>query len=171
MATQADDTEYLVRHLHTDVSLALPPALAQRRIGLRDIACHGQQQGDGQLSRRHRVAARRVDHHDTGAGGGLDIDVVDASPGAADHLQPARVGQHGSGHLGGRAHHQGIVLPHRLFQLRRAHPGPYGHLEAIGNAEALDPPLRDGVCYQDSHARRLPAEHGIVQADSCIIRA
>jgi hypothetical protein len=43
--------------------------------------------GEGELGRRDRVARRRVHDDDAALGGGVDVDVVDADPGAADDLE------------------------------------------------------------------------------------
>ena len=52
---------------------------------------------------------RRVRHHDSASGGRLDVDVVDAHSGPADHLQAVRSLEHVGGQLRRRADHDRVV--------------------------------------------------------------
>src|SRR5215475_13560858 len=63
------------------------------------------------------IAERRV--HDDNAFGGsrLDIDVVDADAGAADHLEAARRGDDPLGRLSGGAHRQTVVITDDALEL------------------------------------------------------
>ena len=96
-----DDRERLADHRHSDELGALPLALLDARVGLRDVARDGREQRDAVLGGRDRVGRRRVDDEAAGGRRGLEVDVVDADAGAADDLQTAaRRGKHVGGDLG-----------------------------------------------------------------------
>ena len=63
---------------------------ARGGVGLRNVARHGQHQRQRVLGHRDGVAAGRVHHQHAGRGGGVQIDVVHAHAGAADHAQLGR---------------------------------------------------------------------------------
>ena len=87
---EPDDADGLLVELDAGVLDALPLPLLQRRAGGRDVPGGGEQQADGQLGGADDVGGRRVDDHDAGLGGLLDVDVVEADTGAGDDLEPAR---------------------------------------------------------------------------------
>ena len=84
---EAEHAERLVGELDPAPLRALPAALDERRVRLRDVARERDQQADRVLGRRDDVRLRRVRDDDPAPGRGVDVDVVDADPGAADHLQ------------------------------------------------------------------------------------
>ena len=57
-------------------------------MGLRDVARQRDEQADRLLGGRDDRRLGRVRDDDAAARRGVDVDVVDADPGAADHLQP-----------------------------------------------------------------------------------
>ena len=69
---------------------ALPLAGGQRHVRLRDVAREREQQRHRVLGRGHDVRLGRVGDDDPALGRGLDVDVVDAHAGAADHAQALR---------------------------------------------------------------------------------
>ena len=89
-AAEADHRERLVGQLDAAEAAALPAPVDQRRVGLRDVAGQRQHQRDGVLGGRQRVRLRRVADQDAARRGRLDVDVVDARAGPADHAQPRR---------------------------------------------------------------------------------
>jgi hypothetical protein len=52
-----------------------------------DVAGKAQDVPDRQLGRRDDVGGRRVDDHDAGGRGGLDVDVVESDAGTRDDLE------------------------------------------------------------------------------------
>ena len=64
---------------------AFPAPLLQGRVGLRDVPGECDQEPDRVLGRGGDRRLRRVRDDDAAAGGGLDVDVVHADPGAPDH--------------------------------------------------------------------------------------
>ena len=84
---------------------------ARGSVGLRDAARHGQHQRQGVLGHRDGVAAGRVHHQHAGRGGGVQIHVVHAHAGAADHAQFRGLFEHGRRNLHGAAHQQARPLP------------------------------------------------------------
>ena len=94
-AAEAEDAERLAGHLDAAELGALPAALHQAGVRLRDVARLGEQQRDGVLGGRQGVGARRVAHHDAAAGGRVHVDVVHAGAGAPHHLQALRPGRSG----------------------------------------------------------------------------
>ena len=89
--------------LDAGVLAALPLAVLQRGVGLRDVARGGDQQAAGELGGGDDVGGRRVDDHHAGLGGGGDVDVVQADAGAGDDLQLLRGGDGLGVDLGGAA--------------------------------------------------------------------
>src|SRR5690606_28002144 len=80
----------------------------ERGVRLRDVPGRGDQQTAGQLGGGDDVGGRCVDDHHTGLGGGGDVDVVEADPGAGDHLQLPRRGDGLGVHLRRAAHHDRV---------------------------------------------------------------
>ena len=85
---EAENTERLVGDLDAAVARALPAPVLQRRVGLRDVAGQRQQQADRVLRGGDDRRLGRIRDHDALARRRVDVDVVDADAGAADHLQP-----------------------------------------------------------------------------------
>ena len=103
-------------NLGADPLLAVPLPRLDVGVGRRDVARQGQHQGEGVLGGRQQIGGRRVDHQDAALGRRLDVDVVDADAGAADHPEPLARGEQIGGHLGAAAHHQGVVVADQLGQ-------------------------------------------------------
>ena len=93
-AAEADDAERLVGQLDALPPAALPAPGDERRVGLRHVAGLGEQQRHRVLGGRDDVALRGVDDHHAAAGGGVDVDVVEADAGPADDEQVAAGGEH-----------------------------------------------------------------------------
>ena len=81
-----------------------------RGVGFGDLAGKRHQKRDGVLGGGDGVAVGRIHHHDAGVGGCLDVDGIDANAGAADHLEPARLGQRLGRNLGGRADDEAVIV-------------------------------------------------------------
>ena len=120
-AAQADDAERLAGDLRADELVAVPLAGLHRRVGGRDVAGEGEQQGDGVLGGRDGVAARGVHDDDALARGGGDVDVVDADAGADDAAELAGVVEQLGGDAGAGAD-----------------DGPVGGAEGGGEVVALE---------------------------------
>ena len=116
-AAQPDDAQRLAAQLAAQKFLLLPLAAFGGRGGLRNMARHGQHQGEGVLRHRGRIAAGRIHDQNAGGGGGGQIHVVHAHASASDDAQLGRFGQHFSGHLHGAADNQrvGIRQVLRIF--------------------------------------------------------
>ena len=87
---EAEHPERLVGELDATPARALPAALLQRRVRLRDVAGERDQQPDRVLGRRDDGRVGRVGDDDSAPRGRVQVDVVDPDPGPADHLQRAR---------------------------------------------------------------------------------
>ncbi len=118
-ATEADDAERLVVELDALPPRAVPLVVLEVAVGLGDVPCLGEQQGDRVLGRRQHVGLRRVDDHHAASRGGFDVDVVetDAGPPDDDHL----VGrfEHLGRDLRRAADHERGRAAHRFEQLGR----------------------------------------------------
>src|SRR5207248_1563464 len=99
----------LALELDAGMARALPAPLLQRRVGLRNVARECEQQADRVLGGGDDGRFRRVRDDDAPAGGGLDVDVVDAHSGPADHLQAVGALEHAGGQLRRRADHDRVV--------------------------------------------------------------
>ena len=95
----------------------LPLAGLRRPVGQRDLPGQRQHQCDRVLGGGDRVAEGRVHHDDALGGGGLDVDVVDANAGAADHLQLVGLGDQLLGDLGRRADGEAVIVADDLLEL------------------------------------------------------
>ena len=82
----ADDAERLGGELDAHELGLLPFAGLRGAVGLRDLAGQRHHQRERMLGRGDGIAEGRVHDDDALGGGGLDVDVVDADAGAADHL-------------------------------------------------------------------------------------
>ena len=87
---EAEHAERLLRELDAAPLRALPAALLERRVRLRDVARERDEQADRVLGRRDDVRLGRVRDDDPAARRRLDVDVVDPHSRAADHLQVRR---------------------------------------------------------------------------------
>src|SRR5207253_9556722 len=72
--------------------------------------------------------------HHAGGGGAGDVDIVDADPGPADHLQVLGRGQHVLVDLGRRADRQPVILADDLQQVVLGKPG----LDVRGDAAVAE---------------------------------
>src|SRR5207247_4497193 len=88
-----DDAERLVADLGADPSLARPLARLHRGIRLRDVPGEREQHRDRVLGGGDVAPAGGVHDDDAVLGGGVDVDVVDADAGPADHAQHVNTGQ------------------------------------------------------------------------------
>ena len=89
-AAEAEHAERLAGELDAAPARALPAALLERGVRLRDVARERDEQADRVLGRRDDRRLGRVRDDDPAARRRLDVDVVDADARAADHLQPRR---------------------------------------------------------------------------------
>ena len=89
-AAQTDDAQRLAAQLAAHEFLLLPLAGARGGVGLRDVPRHREHHAERVLGDRDRVSARRVHDQDTGIRGRVEVHVVDAHAGAADHAQLRR---------------------------------------------------------------------------------
>ena len=96
---------------------ALPFAVLERGAGLRDVPGEAEDVADGQFGGGDDVGGGRVDHHDAGLGGGLDVDVVEADAGAGDDLEVLGGGDGLGVQLGGGADEDRIDVGDRREQL------------------------------------------------------
>ena len=114
---QADDADLLLEEFDAGVLGALPLAVLERGAGLRDVAGEAQDVADGEFRGGDDVRGGGVHHHDTGLGGGLDVDVVEADACAGDHLEVLRGGDGLGVHLGGGADQDRVDVGDRREQL------------------------------------------------------
>ena len=113
----ADQAQGLAHELDAHEAGLLPFAGPGRAVGRGDLAAQGQHQRDRVLGRGDRVAEGRVHHHDPALGGGVDVDIVDADPGAADDLEAGGYGQHLGRDLGRGAHGEPVIVADNGDQL------------------------------------------------------
>ena len=79
---------------------------------------------------------------------GFDVDVVDADPGASDHTQARRGGEHVGGDLGLAANHERVVVADALAERARLQPGHDVNLAR--RAQPGHAILGDRVRHQDA---------------------
>ena len=113
---EAEHAERLAGELDTAVRAALPAALLERGVGLRDVAREGDEQADGVLGRGDDGGLRRVRHDDPAPRRRVDVDVVDAHARAPDHLQPLGALDQVGGQLRRRADDDRVVAADDLLE-------------------------------------------------------
>ena len=150
---EAEDAERLAGELDPAPARALPAALLQRRVGLRDVARERDQQADRLLGGRDDRRVGRVRDDDPAARGGVDVDVVDADAGAADHLQPVGALDQVGGQLRRRADDDRVVVADGLGEV-----GVAVDVDVEVLAQQLDARLGDRLADED--ARRLTRATG-----------
>jgi hypothetical protein len=78
-------------------------------------------------------------HDHAPSGRSRHVDIVDADPGPAHDQQVGRRFQNLGGHLGGRSHHEALVLADDLQELSRFEPNLHVDLDRVaGGAKNLD---------------------------------
>src|SRR5215210_382820 len=85
-------------------------------MGLRDVPAEGEHQADGVLRGGDRIRLGGVGDHDPALGRGVDVDVVDAGPGSADHLESLGSLDQVGGELGRRANQDAVELADSLLK-------------------------------------------------------
>ena len=106
----ADQPQRLAGDLGPQKAGFFPFAGLCRCICQRYLAGQGQHHGDGMFGCRHRIAVRRIHHHDTTRRCRGDIDIIDTNAGPAHNLQLCRGGQQIAGHLGGGPDGQPVII-------------------------------------------------------------
>ena len=142
---EAEHAERLVGELDPAPARALPAALLQRRVRLRDVAGERDEQPDRVLGGRDDGRVGRVRDDDPPPRRRVDVDVVDADAGAADHLQPLGALDQVGGQLRRRADDDRVVAADDLLERR---VGVLVDLEA--RAQQLDAGVRDRLADEDS---------------------
>ena len=125
--------------------------VAQRRVGLRDVARHGEHDGDGVFRRGDGVARGRVDHGDAPTSGGVQVHVVHAHAGPAHHLKSRAGLDDGGGDLRFAADDEGVGVRHGLEELPLGHAQPPLDGEPRLRLEDVHPLLVDGISDEDLH--------------------
>src|SRR6185312_11341585 len=145
-AAAAEHAERLALELDATPGRALPAALLQRGVGLRDVAGERHEEADGVLGRRGDRRLGRVGDDDPAPRSRLDVDVVDPHAGAADHLQAVGALDQVGGQLRRRADHDRVVVADPAGQVAVRVDV---NVEAL--AQELDPRLGDRLADEDSH--------------------
>ena len=117
---EAEHAERLVGELDAAPARALPAALLQRRVRLRDVAGERDEQPDRVLGRRDDGRVGCVGDDDSPPRRRVQVDVVDPDPGPPDHLQPLGPLDHRRGQLRRRADDDRVVAADDLLERRVA---------------------------------------------------
>ena len=149
-APEADHAERLSGELDAAPARALPAALLERGVRLRDVARERDDQADRLLRRRDDRRLGRVRDDDPSPGRRVDVDVVDPDPGPADHLEPARALDHLAGQPVAERITIAVVAVDDLLERR---VGVDVDVEAA--AQELDPRVGDRLADEDAHLRPL----------------
>ena len=100
---ESNDAEGFVADFDAGKFTAIPTPRFDGGVSCGDVASQGHQHRDGVLGGGHTVALRAVHHDDAAAGGGIEIDVVHADAGAADHAERGGLIDHFARDAGGAA--------------------------------------------------------------------
>lgn len=110
---------------------------------------------ESQFRRRDRVAAGRVHHDRAVLRGGLDVHIVHADPGAADHAQRLRRLDDFLGHLRFRTDDQRRGVGHERQQFRlRQFFGQDDDVKFGARLQQRDAFGRDGIADDDFHVQK-----------------
>ena len=146
-AAEAEHPEHLVGELDAAPASALPPALAQRRVRLRDVAREREQQPDRVLGGGDDVRPRRVGDDDPLPGRGVDVDVVDPHSGPADDAQLRALLDQLGGELRRGADDDRVVVADHVLE-RRA----LVDVDVELRLQQSEPRVRDRLANQNLHA-------------------
>ncbi len=143
---ETEHPEGLALELDSTPPGPLPTTLLERRVRLRDVARECHHQADRLLGGRDDRRLGRVRNDDAAAGGSLDVDVVDADPGAPDHLEVrGEIDQVGR-EPRRRANHDRVVPVDDLLERR--------HLVLVDvelRPEQVDSGIGDLLAHEDPH--------------------
>ncbi len=150
-AAHAEDAEGFAVQFHALEFLAVPFAGGDAGVRLRDGPGGRNQEGKRVFGGRDGVAVGRVHHDDAPARRGLDVHVVHAHAGAADHAQVGGGFEHFGGDFGLAAHDErgvaGDFCDQFAFGERLARVDV--HFEQTALADFLDAARRNGIGNQD----------------------
>ena len=155
-ATHSDNAECLVVELDTFEILFVPMFAANVCVGLRNLAGDREQERKCMLSCGNSVSSRRIQYDDAAARGGLDIDIVHAHPGAADHAKLRSGSQDIRGHFRLAAHNQRAELRDQIDKFTITQAGFDHNLKRAIARKLINAALGNGV--GDQNLRR---SHGI----------
>ena len=116
---RTDQPQSLGGELDAHEAVLFPLAGLRRGVRLRQLAGEREHQRDRVFGGGDRVAERRIHHHHAFGRGGGDVDVVDADPGATNHLQLGGVVEDVLGDLGRAADRQPVIAADDRLQLVR----------------------------------------------------
>ena len=153
-APEANHAERVPGQLDALQPAALPAPLAQRGMALRHVARDREQHREGVLDGGHGVGQRRVDDDDAARRRRLEVDVVDADAGAANHLELRGGLDHARGHLGLAAHDDAGHLGDGLDEFVLAQAGADDGVVTF--PQALDALFGDLVGDEDGRHRAGP---------------
>ncbi len=151
----ADNAERLAEQLDPHKARLFPFPGLRRAVGRGDLAGQREHHRDRVLGRGDRIAVRRIHDDDAALGRGRDVNIINADPGPADHLEGVGGGDQLRGDLGRRAHREPVIPGDAETQLGRAKadfnisldPAPPKYLgraraQIIGNQYFRHPMLR-----------------------------
>ena len=147
---EADDPERPAAQLEARELGPLPLAAPDRGVGGGDLPGDAVEQGERVLGGGDRVAGRGVDDRDAGPGRRIEVDVVDADAGPADHLEARPGSDHGGIDLDLAADDERVVAGEDRAQLCRGQARSL--VDVVMGAEASDAFRRDRLGDEDPHA-------------------
>ena len=159
---EADDAKRLAVQLHPTPARALPPALLERGVRLRDVPRERDHQPDRLLGCRDHGRLGRVGDDDSSAGRCFDVDVVDTDPGAADHLEPLGAADELGCELRRRADHDAVVPIDDLLDRRLL-----VDVDLEARPQKLDPRLGDRLSNENAHGHRTAASYARPRGRRC----
>jgi hypothetical protein len=145
--TESDHSQRLAVELVAGEPRTRPLAVDQRGVRARDVARQRQGERQSVLGRSNGVRFGSVDHHDPALGRGVDVDVVNAGPGAPDHLEAQAAFHQLRGDLGRRAHDDRVEVADPVAQLVVRHVEPHLDVEVL--AQERDAGVGDLLLDQD----------------------
>ena len=144
-AAHAEDGEGFAVEFDALETFAVPLARLHAGVGLGDFAGDRNEEGEGVLGGRHRVAAGGVHHDDAAPGRRLDIDIVHPDAGPADRFEIFRRGDDVRADFGLAANDKGGVVGDDFEQFVVREARMEGHVQQSSFGQGIDAGLRDGI--------------------------
>ena len=144
-SAHADDAKCFVVKLDSFKIFSVPFSAMHDRVGLRNLSRNTKQQGECMFCGGNGIAARRVEHNNATLCRRLDIDVIYANAGAADHAQLRAGIQDISSDFGLTPHNKCTELWNKIDKFALAEAGFDRDLERVVARKFVDPALRNRI--------------------------
>ena len=153
-AANADNAQRFTLHLNAVEGFAVPFALLNGLMSLRNVTRHGHQHSNSVLGGGHGVAFRRVEDNDAFGGSRRNINIIYADACAADNLQAGGGFNNLLRHLRHAAGYEAVIVIDDLNELIRLHIRHYVYIKML--AQQCYALFANIVAYKNFHGMFSP---------------